>query len=50
MNNAGVSDSTPFTAYTEEAFDRVLDLNVKGVYNCARAACDGMIAATAASS
>ena len=44
VNNAGVSDSTPFTAYTEEAFDRVLDLNVKGVYNCARAACDGMIA------
>ena len=44
VNNAGVSDSTPFTAYTEEAFHRVLDLNVKGVYNCARAACDGMIA------
>lgn len=44
VNNAGVSESTPFTAYTEETFDRVLDLNVKGVYNCARAACDGMVA------
>ena len=31
VNNAGVSESTPFTEYTEETFDRVMNLNVKGV-------------------
>ncbi len=44
VNNAGVSESTPFTSYTEEAFDKVMDLNVKGVYNATRAACECMIA------
>lgn len=44
VNNAGVSESTPFTEYTEEAFDKVMDLNVKGVYNATRAACKCMIA------
>ena len=43
VNNAGVSERTPFTSYTEEVFDRVLDLNLKGVYNCARAAVDYMV-------
>lgn len=33
VNNAGVSESTPFTEYTEETFDKVMDLNVKGVFN-----------------
>ena len=44
VNNAGVSESTPFTEYTEETFDRVMDLNVKGVYNVTRAAVDCMVA------
>lgn len=44
VNNAGVSESTPFSEYTEEAFDRVMDLNVKGVFNAARAASECMIA------
>ena len=44
VNNAGISESTPFTSYTEEAFDKVMDLNVKGVYNATRAACECMIA------
>lgn len=44
VNNAGVSESTPFTSYTEETFDKVMDLNVKGVYNCSRAVADHMIA------
>ena len=44
VNNAGVSESTPFTSYTEDAFDKVMDLNVKGVYNATRAACECMIA------
>lgn len=44
VNNAGVSESTPFTDYTEETFERVMDLNIKGVYNCSRAASEHMIA------
>ncbi len=44
VNNAGVSESTPFSEYTEEAFDRVMDLNVKGVFNATRAASECMIA------
>lgn len=44
MNNAGVSESTPFTEYTEETFDKVMDLNVKGVFNATRAASECMIA------
>ena len=44
VNNAGVSESTPFTDYTEETFDKVMDLNVKGVFNATRAASECMIA------
>lgn len=42
VNNAGVSDSTPFSKYTEEAFDKIMDLNVKGVFNSCLAAVDFM--------
>lgn len=42
VNNAGVSENTPFSGYTEETFDKVMDLNVKGTYNCSRAAADIM--------
>ncbi len=44
VNNAGISESTPFTEYTEETFDKVMNLNVKGVFNATRAASEGMIA------
>ena len=44
VNNAGVSESTPFMDYTEEAFDRVMDLNIKGVFNATRAASECMVA------
>ena len=44
VNNAGVSESTPFMHYTEETFDKVMDLNVKGVFNATRAASECMIA------
>ena len=44
VNNAGVSESTPFTEYTEEMFDKVMDLNVKGVFNATKAASECMIA------
>ncbi len=43
VNNAGLSESTPFDRYTEETFDRVMDLNVKGVFNASRAASEQMI-------
>ena len=42
VNNAGMAESTPFTDYTEELFDRVMDLNVKGVFNATRAIVDHM--------
>ncbi len=41
VNNAGVSESTPFVDYTEEKFEKVMDLNVKGVFNCSKAASGG---------
>lgn len=43
VNNAGVSDSTPFADYQAESFERIMDLNIKGVYNCSRAVADYMI-------
>ena len=43
VNNAGVSESTPFMNYTEETFDKVMDLNVKGVFNATKAVVDKMI-------
>lgn len=42
VNNAGLSESTPFTGYTEALFDKVMDLNVKGLYNATRAVVDSM--------
>lgn len=44
INNAGVSESTPFMEYTEETFDKVMYLNVKGVFNATRAAAECMTA------
>ena len=38
VNNAGVSESTPLLSYTEETFDKVMDLNVKGVFTASRVA------------
>ena len=43
VNNAGVSESTPLSNYTEETFNKVMDLNVKGVFNPIRAASEYMI-------
>ena len=42
VNNAGASESTPFTKYTEETFDKVMNLNVKGVFNATHAAVEIM--------
>lgn len=43
VNNAGVSESTPFSSYTEETFEKVMNLNVKGVFNAAKAASECML-------
>lgn len=43
VNNAGISESTPFDSYTEDLYDKVMDLNVKGVFNATRAATEYMI-------
>ena len=42
VNNAGVSESTPLLSYTEETFDKVFDLNVKGVFTASRVAAEYM--------
>ena len=42
VNNAGVSESTPLAGYTEETFDKVMDLNVKGVFTATKVAADYM--------
>lgn len=42
VNNAGVSASEPIDAYTAEKFQKTMDLNVNGVFNCIRAVVDGM--------
>ena len=42
VNNAGVSESTPLLSYNEETFDKVMDLNVKGVFTTSRVAADYM--------
>ncbi len=44
VNNAGISESTPLLNYTEELYDKVMDLNVKGVFNASRAAAEHMAA------
>ena len=43
VNNAGISESTAFTDYTEELYDKVMDLNVKAVYHATQAVIPSMI-------
>lgn len=42
VNNAGMSESTPFSDYSEELFDKVMTLNVKGVFNATKVASEYM--------
>jgi len=42
VNNAGISESTALTDYTEELYDKVMDLNVKAVFNATKAAAASM--------
>ncbi len=43
VNNAGVVADAQFRKMTDEQFDRVIDINLKGTYNCARAVVDVMV-------
>lgn len=38
INNAGMSDATPFLDYTKDRFEKVMDLNVVAPYVCSQAA------------
>ena len=42
VNNAGASDSTPFLSYTEDLYDKIMYLNVKGIFNASRVAAEYM--------
>ena len=43
VNNAGVSESTPLLNYTEQTFDKVMDLNVKGLFLATQVAVSYMV-------
>lgn len=43
INNAGISQQKLFTDITEEDFDNIMDINVKGVFNCCQAFLPHMI-------
>ncbi|GIK84690.1 MAG: beta-ketoacyl-ACP reductase [Betaproteobacteria bacterium] len=43
VNNAGIVQDAQFRKMTDEQFERVVDVNLKGVYNCTRAVVDIML-------
>ena len=44
VNNAGIVMDAQFIKMTEDQFDKVIDINLKGTYNMARALVDTMVA------
>ncbi len=44
VNNAGIEIKQPFLEVTEDNYDRVLDVNLKGAFFCAQAAAQQMVA------
>ena len=44
VNNAGITSDAVLTKMTEEQFDAVMDVNVKGVFNCTQAIVPVMVA------
>ena len=42
VNNAGSSSSEPFTSYTTDSFNKIMDLNINAVFNCTRAVVEHM--------
>jgi 3-oxoacyl-[acyl-carrier protein] reductase len=43
VNNAGIVMDAQFKNMTDDQFDKVIDINLKGVYNCTRAVVDTML-------
>ena len=43
VNNAGIVQDSTLKNMTEEQFDNVIEINLKGVYNCAKAVVDVML-------
>jgi len=43
VNNAGIVQDSTLKNMTEEQFDRVIEINLKGVYNCTKAVVDVML-------
>jgi 3-oxoacyl-[acyl-carrier protein] reductase len=46
VNNAGVVADAQLTKMSEAQWDRVIDINLKGVFNCTRASVDALLAST----
>ena len=44
VNNAGITQDAPMQKMTLEQFDRVIDVNLRGVFHCAQAVADIMVA------
>ena len=43
VNNAGIVEDAQLKKMTDEQFERVIDVNLKGVYNCTKAVVDIML-------
>jgi 3-oxoacyl-[acyl-carrier protein] reductase len=43
VNNAGIVQDAQLVKMTEDQFDRVIDVNLKGTYNCAKAVAEIMV-------
>ena len=43
VNNAGIVQDAQFRKMTDDQFDHVIDVNLKGVYNCTKAVVDIML-------
>jgi 3-oxoacyl-[acyl-carrier protein] reductase len=44
VNNAGITKDARLVKMTEAQFDAVIDVNLRGVFNCAQAVADTMVA------
>jgi 3-oxoacyl-[acyl-carrier protein] reductase len=44
VNNAGIVDDAQLRKMSEQQFDRVLDINLKGTFNCTKAVVEIMVA------
>ena len=43
VNNAGITQDARLVKMTEAQFDRVIDVNLRGVFHCAQAVAEGMV-------